>query len=207
MLSATGLAGLDWLAVRGPVAEVAALIRTLRPAPAPGCLLVGEPALVGRLAARMGLAEPEPLVLMVTDGPPPPGRAGGEDAAHWLPAGRLAEVDALLDVAFPTSLARPGGAGVRRWAGIRAGGDGPLIAVSAEAWSRPDLGFVGGVAVHPGHRGHGHAAEVCGFVLRELLAEHGRAALFVDGRNGPAVALYRSLGMWGHPLAMVSVRP
>jgi len=68
-------------------------------------------------------------------------------------------------------------------------------------------GFVDGVAAHPGHRGRGHAAEVCGFVLRELLAEHGRAALLVDAWNAPAIALYRRLGLRGQPPATVPVRP
>ncbi|WP_053642453.1 GNAT family N-acetyltransferase [Streptomyces sp. XY431] len=210
-LAGPGLADQDWLAIRGPADEAAALLQGLPPAPAR--LLVGAPALVERLALRLDLPDPEPLVLMVADRPPyepgdhpPYEQRNGPTAAHWLPRGQWTEVDALLDLGFPSSLARPCGPGVHRWAGVRAGAGGPLAAVAAEAWSGPGLGFVGGVATHPEHRGLGYAATVCAFVLHELVAEHGRAALLVDGWNLPALALYRRLGMVAHPLASTPAR-
>ncbi len=124
--------------------------------------------------------------------------------AHWLPETELSDVTALLRVGFPGSDAQPGAPGVERWAGIR-DEHGHLVAVTALAWSAPDVGYVAGVAVHPDARGRGHGAAVCGFVLAEALARHGAAALMVEEWNHSAIRLYRRLGMRYRALTALSV--
>ena len=115
-------------------------------------------------------------------------------AAHWLTETELPDVTGLLQVSFPDSYAQPGAPGVERWAGVR-DEQGRLLAVTAVAWSAPDVGYLAGVAVHPEARGRGYGSAVCSFVLEEALAKHGAAALMVDEQNHSAVRLYRSLGM------------
>jgi GNAT superfamily N-acetyltransferase len=115
-------------------------------------------------------------------------------AAYWLSETELPDVTALLQVSFPDSDAQPGEPGVERWAGVR-DEQGRLLAVTALAWSAPDVGYLAGVAVHPAARGQGYGAAVFGFVLEEALAQHGAAALMVEEENRSAIRLYRSLGM------------
>ena len=55
---------------------------------------------------------------------------------------------------YPGSYAKPGIAGVRRWAGIRDDA-GALVAVGADAWSAPTVGLVGGITVRPAARSRG----------------------------------------------------
>jgi hypothetical protein len=50
----------------------------------------------------------------------------GPTTARWLPDAAPGEVAALLEAGFPASHAKPGVAGVERWAGVRdAAGDRP----------------------------------------------------------------------------------
>jgi GNAT superfamily N-acetyltransferase len=114
--------------------------------------------------------------------------------AHWLRENEVREVTALLQASFPDSDAQPGVPGVERWAGVR-DALGRLVAVTAVAWSAPDVGYLAGVAVHPQARRQGYGAAVCGFALAQAQAKHGAAALMVEERNGSAIRLYRSLGM------------
>ena len=114
--------------------------------------------------------------------------------AAWLPDTELPDVAALLQTSFPDSDAQPGAPGIERWAGVR-DGQGRLVAVTAAAWSAPDVGYLAGVAVHPDGRGRGYGAAVCGFVLAEAIARHGAAALMVEEYNDPAIGLYRRLGL------------
>jgi predicted GNAT family acetyltransferase len=93
---------------------------------------------------------------------------------------------------------------VRRWAGAR-DARGDLVAVAADAWSAPEVGFLAAVATAPAARGRGFGAAVCAHVLRALVAEHGRAALMVDGWNGAAIRLYQRLGLTWCPLAAARV--
>jgi predicted GNAT family acetyltransferase len=89
---------------------------------------------------------------------------------------------------------------VHRWAGIR-DGDGTLLAVAADAWSGPEVGFLAGVAVRAEARGRGVASSVCSFVTNEQLAgSAGRVALLADYWNEAAVATYRRLGFSVRPL-------
>ncbi|MFI7048084.1 GNAT family N-acetyltransferase [Streptosporangium sandarakinum] len=190
----------DRMAVRGPAPQVAALVRSLAPWLGPQWRLLGEWPLMEELARLLGV-EPVGFEWMDTDRPPPPatatgdgdGDGDGDGGVRWLDDAD-AEVAALLQEASPSAWARPGVAGVRRWAGLR-DGSGRLIATAADAWSCPQVGFVAGVATAPAHRGRGHAERVCRFVLAELVAACGRGALMVDSDNPTAIGVYERLGL------------
>jgi ribosomal protein S18 acetylase RimI-like enzyme len=176
----------DRLAVHGDPDAVAGLLtREVLPRVGPTYRPLGDETLIAALADRV------PQVRMA-------GRFGWMDVTAPVTPGRGewldddAAVGRLLEVAFPDSYARPGGSGVRRWAGIRDGGD--LLATAAEAWSSADIGFIAGVTTHPAARGRGLAAALCGFVTDELLRDRRRVALFVDHWNTAALRTYERLG-------------
>ncbi len=125
-------------------------------------------------------------------------------AAGWLPDAALPEVAALLEASFPSSYAKPGVAGVERWAGVR-DDTGRLAAVAALGWCAPTVGLLAGVAVHPGSRGQGLGGGVCAFVLAEALDRHGAAALMVEDWNDAALRTYRYLGLRYQALAAAAV--
>ncbi|WP_203934025.1 GNAT family N-acetyltransferase [Virgisporangium ochraceum] len=134
---------------------------------------------------------------------PPP--VPGEAAVGPLDAD--AEVDALLDLAFPASVSRPGDPRVRRWYGVRAGGKagGELVACAADR-SRGGAGHIAGVAVHPDHRRRSLGTAVTAALTRLLHAEFGNCSLSVmSDASGPR-RLYERLG-YGNPLARTTVRP
>lgn len=81
-----------------------------------------------------------------------------------------------------------------------------LVAVAAEAWSVPEIGFLAGVATRPQARGRGLAASVCAFVTNELLAGRQRVALVADYWNSAAIATYRRLGFTLRPLGAAHQR-
>ena len=186
----------DRLAVSGPATAVIGLVETALGELGPTYRVFGEVVLVEQVVAAVPGLEVS-------------GRFGWMDAravaegdadvpkARWLDPAEYGDVDAVLDLAFPSSYARPGYAGVTRWAGVRDDA-GTLVAVAADAWSAPGIGFMSGVATLPGARGRGYGQAVCRFMLRELIVEHGRAALSVDGDNEAAIRAYRKLGLaWG----------
>lgn len=119
-------------------------------------------------------------------------RPGGQPPA-WLAEDSWPEISALLEESFPDSYAKPGAAGVRRWAGVRDNA-GRLLAVAAEAWSTADIGFIAGVTTHPAVRGRGLAAALCAFATDEQLRDRDRVALLVDYWNVAAMATYQRLG-------------
>jgi len=181
----------DRLAVWGSTPEVIALLRDALPEAGPSFRPIGDERLIAEVADAV-----EPLELV--------GRFAWMDVTapvtetklgepHWLDRSEEGEVAALLDDEFPKSFARPGGTGVRRWAGIR-GEDGWLLAVAADAWSVREIGFLAGVATRSDARGRGLAGSVCAFVTNELLASAGRVALFADYDNLAALATYGRLG-------------
>jgi len=65
---------------------------------------------------------------------------------------------------------------------------------------------VSSLATHPGHRRRGAARAVTSFVVRELLIDHGKVALFVDSENHAARTLYESAGMQWRAVATARVR-
>ena len=136
------------------------------------------------------LREPHEWAFRWTDrltGTPP-------DAATWLSPAEDGEVSALLDVAFPDASVTPGSPRARRWAGVR-DPDGRLVAIAADATGHPRVGFVASIATHPAHRGRGLGGVLTGWLVDRLVAEHGRAALWVHGGNVPATAVYDRIGM------------
>jgi ribosomal protein S18 acetylase RimI-like enzyme len=116
-----------------------------------------------------------------------------EAAASWLGEDAWPEVTDLLKESFADSYAWPGAPGVHRWAGVR-DESGDLLAVAAEAWSTPAVGFMAGVATRREARGRGLAAALCGFATNDLLGDRERVALLADYDNTAAVATYRKLG-------------
>jgi GNAT superfamily N-acetyltransferase len=183
----------DRIALRGRPEAAIPLVRGVLDVVGPTFRPLGDSDLIAAVVAEI----PE-LALVATFGwmdsrGPAPVRLG-PGAARWLSETELPHVTALLQVSFPDSDAQPGAPGVERWAGVR-DEQGRLVAVTAVAWSAPEVGYLAGVAVHPDVRGRGYGAAVCQFVLAEALAKHGAAALMVDVQNIAAIRLYRSLGM------------
>ncbi|AGZ44329.1 GNAT family N-acetyltransferase [Actinoplanes friuliensis] len=189
----------DRLVVRGSAADAAELVRRLLP-DLPGFHPIADQSLIEELVERL----PDLEVA---------GRFGWMDTtidtglpagtAHWLTDAEIPEVAALLEADHPDSFALPGGTGVLRWAGIRV--DGVLQAVAADAWSVPEIGFVGGVATRRAARGTGLGTEICAFVTREMIGR-GRVALLVDHRNAPAIRTYEKLGYRMRRIAAARVR-
>jgi GNAT superfamily N-acetyltransferase len=202
--SAVAVAGPDLstrnrIAVHGRGEAAVPLVRGVLDVVGPTFRPLGDPGLIAAVVA--GVPELTPVAAfgwMDSRGPVPEPQApypgAGAKPASWLTEAELPDVSALMSVSFPDSDAQPGGAGVERWAGIR-DQDGRLMAVTALAWSAPDVGYLAGVAVHPDARGRGYGAAVCGFVLAEALARHGAAALMVEEWNEPAIRMYRRLGL------------
>jgi ribosomal protein S18 acetylase RimI-like enzyme len=189
----------DRIMVHGRPAELAALLRDVLPLVGPSFRPMGDEALLAEVTARLpGLTIAGRFAWMDRTSPIP---APDETAPRWLAEAELPEVAALLDEAFPESYARPGGRGVSRWAGIRDGGSGELLAVAADAWSGTRIGFLAGVATRRSARGRGLAARLCRFATNELLTGRTRVALFADYWNVAAVATYRKLGFDLRPLA------
>jgi len=189
----------DRLAIHGEPAAVAGLVREVLPAVGPTYRPLGAEDLVVEVADRVPDLEVAGRFAWM-DVTVPVGGAGG----GWLTDAELPEVAALLDTDFPDSFARPGGRGVRRWAGVR-DGSGRLVAVAADAWSTSSVGFLAGVATRADLRGRGLARAVCGFVVDDLLAGRDRVALFADYWNVAAVTTYSRMGFDLRPVAAARV--
>jgi len=188
----------DRLVVSGDPPEVADLVGEVLPLTGPSFRPMGAENLVDEVVRRVpGLRIAGRFGWMDVTGPVAVDDGGAEP--RWL-GDDLTEVAALLDEAFPASYARPGGPGVHRWAGLR-DDDGRLLAVAADAWSTPAVGFLAGVATRPDARGRGLATALCAFVTNELLAGRSRVALLADYGNVAAVTTYRKLGFDLRPLA------
>jgi ribosomal protein S18 acetylase RimI-like enzyme len=120
------------------------------------------------------------------------GRLPSAPDVRWLREDELDQAEALLRKANPGTYVWPREAGARRWAGTHV--DGVLVAVGADAWSAPHVGFLAGVATHPDFRRRGLSTAVCSFIVHELLSEHPACALMVDEDNDAAISAYRDLG-------------
>jgi ribosomal protein S18 acetylase RimI-like enzyme len=194
----------DRLALRGSPADVAELIRRIRPQ-VRGFNPVADEALIDALVGRVdGLELLARFGWMDTTTPvPAPVRAPG--LPRWLTDDELPEVTALLEAEHPGSWAKPGGSGVRRWAGLRDEGGG-LQAAAADAWSVPEIGFIAGVATRVRARGRGLGTTLCAFLTDELIKGRDRVALLVDGDNVAAIRTYEKLGYRMRPIAAARLR-
>jgi GNAT superfamily N-acetyltransferase len=196
----------DRIVVHGAASAAVPLVREVLGLVGPGYRPLGARELLRAVAAALpGHAAMADFGWMDRTAPRDGGPAGRREplpqGVGWLPSACAAEVDALLEDAFPGAYARARDPEDVRWAGARAG-DGTLCAVAALAWSAPDVGFLTGVAVRPGLRGRGLARRVCGYVAEWALARHGTAALIVDDVNTAAVRCYRAIGFTYRPLAV-----
>jgi ribosomal protein S18 acetylase RimI-like enzyme len=209
-VAAPFLACRDRLAIHGPADQLAPLVRTVLAEVGPTFRLIGAEDLVAAVADQIdGVRLRGTFGWMETDRPAIRNAAGGRqpaDVARWLDWSWSAPVAELLAETYPRSYARPGLAGVRRWAGA-VPADGLLAAVTADAWSAPDVGYIAGVVVRTQLQGKGYAAAAFRLVLDTLVAECGRAALMVAADNAPAVRLYRQCGLSWRSLAAAGVAP
>jgi GNAT superfamily N-acetyltransferase len=197
-----GLAARDRLVVRGPQASAITLAGEVLDLIGPGYRPLGERELIGALADQL------PALVRVgafgwMDCWRPAALPPQQDSAQWLPGGALPEVAALLEASFPASMAKPGVAGVDRWAGVR-DASGLLVATGTLAWSAPDVALLAGIAVRPGNRGQGLGRRIVSFLLAQALHDHEAAALMVDDWNHSACRLYRDLGMRYRALAVAA---
>ena len=197
----------DRLAVHGPANQVGPLVGEVLPETGPTFRPIGPAALVEALADRVsGLEVVHRFGWMETARPTRRSArvSGAADDVGWLDAAQAAPVAELLAEVYPASYARPGLPGVRRWAGA-VGPDGALAAVTADAWSSPDVGYVAGVASRVALRGRGYASAAFRLAVDTLVAEHGRVALMVAAGNDAAVGLYRRAGFVWRTLAAARV--
>jgi len=214
-----GVSRRDRLALRGDPDDVAELVRRIRPQ-LTGFHPVADESLIDALAeridgfevvARIGWMDTTtPALAPLPDPPiPVPERPGTERLSGgpcWLAEDELGEVTALLEAEHPGSWAQPGTPGVRRWAGLR-DQDGALLAVGADAWSVPEIGFVAGVATRVRARGRGLGTALCAFLTDELIKDRDRVALLVDRTNVAAVRTYERLGYRMRPIAAARLTP
>lgn len=191
----------DRLAIAGEPAAVADLLGDVLPRVGPTYRPVGAEELVAEVAERVPSLTVAGRFGWMDVTAPVEAPQGG---ANWLRADELPQVTALIDEFFPESYAKPGVAGVRRWAGVR-GDDGTLLAVAADAWSTADVGILAGVATRAEARGKGLARQVCAFVTNELLTGRDRVSLMVDYGNVGALTAYGKLGFALRPLAAARV--
>lgn len=154
--------------------------------PHPGRVIVDAPSLAA-VPAAWQLDGPREWFWMTTaDAPDDPG-ADVRDVAD------LAEVDTLLDDAFPASHTRPATAGAECWLGAYDGGH--LVAAGALTRRASGAGHLGGIATAPTHLGRGLGTAVTAALTRRALATGpGLATLGVYTDNPAAIAVYRRLG-------------
>lgn len=109
------------------------------------------------------------------------------------------EINGLLDLSLPDSSVRPGHAIVIGWHGIRIGGR--LAVVGADrsgrppgSDTRPSVGVIGGLAVHPDFRGQGLGRALSAALTARFVREYGLSTLGVYPENVAAQRMYASLG-------------
>jgi GNAT superfamily N-acetyltransferase len=177
------------LAVTGPAQDAALAVAMLMASDGPRYRPIGDEALISSLCRLLpGLTPTPSFGWMHTSGAPDP------DARVEVASRQdVASVSALLDQAFPGSLARPGIPGVTRWWVLRERGE--IAACAADAWSAPGVGLLAGVASAPQARGRGLARAVVSTALAALVGDYGSAALMVESDNVAARGLYGSLGL------------
>ncbi|WP_345438525.1 GNAT family N-acetyltransferase [Actinoallomurus vinaceus] len=168
----------------GPPAAVADLLTSLR-GELPPDVYVNVPC-----GTPLPLADPVDWVYRVAYEAPPPQAA--EDLAGW--STDVEAITELLKRTNPDWSVWPGDDGARRWAGIRAEGDG-LLACLADTTSSPEIGQVAAVAVRPEVRGRALGASITAWAMRRLFAEGcDGVGLGVYADNTAAMRLYDRLG-------------
>jgi ribosomal protein S18 acetylase RimI-like enzyme len=197
------LGGRDRLIVRGPAAAATSLVRAVLDALGPSYVLTGDPSLMTALLAGITWLEPRGFFGWMDCIRRPTCRPAHE--ARWLSRQEWSAADQLLSVAYPKSFARPGIPGVSRWAGIT-NLAGSLTSIAADAWSSPGLGFLAGLAVAPEARRTGQGRDVSAFVLKSLLAVHGRVGMMVQNSGEAAIARYAELGLTYRNQQVLGVR-
>jgi GNAT superfamily N-acetyltransferase len=132
----------------------------------------------------------------------PPAVRPGEDRVIGLDPGDP-RIPALLAVASPDAMIRPGDPRIRGWWAIpaasvdadRAGSHDELVAVAAVTSMRAGIPHLGSVATHPGWRGQGLSRDLCARLTRDALAGGAPAVtLGMHAANRSARAVYTSLG-------------
>ena len=202
--SATGLASHDAAVWQRPLHGSVQLVAYGEPHAAAELLTRFAPE---RLPAR--LATPRPILETVPDWLRParfgewlwfytrqaPPRQDGEDRANWCQPEEYAEVNALLDVAFPTASARPDSAtSWRRWYAIR-DTDGTMVACGNAAIADGAGPSLGSIAVHPDARRRGLGSALTAWVTRQLMAEgHPQVSLGSYTGEDATHRVYRRLG-------------
>jgi ribosomal protein S18 acetylase RimI-like enzyme len=204
LVASPALCGRDRLIVRGPAAAAAGLVRAVVDAIGSSYVLIGDPPLMTSLLARIAWLEPRGFFGWLDAIRRPSCRPMHE--ARWLSRQEWSAADQVLSIAYPKSFARPGVPGVSRWAGITDVA-GSLTSIAADAWSSPGLGFVAGLAVVPEARRTGQGRDVSAFVLKSLMAVHGRVAMMVRNSGESATARYAELGFTYRNQQMLGVRP
>jgi ribosomal protein S18 acetylase RimI-like enzyme len=192
LVACPALCGRDRLIVRGSAAAAASLVRAVFGALGPSYALIGDPPLMTALLARITWLEPRGFFGWMDCIRRPPCRPVHQ--ARWLSRLEWRAADQVLSLAYPKSFARPGVPGVSRWAGITDLA-GSLTSIAADAWSAPGLGFLAGLAVVPEARRSGQGRDVSAFVLKSLMAVHGRVAMMVQNSNEAAITTYTELGL------------
>ncbi|WNV82100.1 GNAT family N-acetyltransferase [Umezawaea sp. Da 62-37] len=185
---APGLNRRERLVLAGPPEGIAAILHDQARAHGPDL----NPLVPDELAAPVTALVPDVVAWagfgwMESTGPLP-----SAPGVRWLRDGELDQAEALLRKVNPNAYVVPREPGARRWAGAHV--DGELVAVGADAWSAPHVGFVAGVVTHPDFRRRGLSKALCSFVVHALLAEHPACALMVDRENDAAITVYRGLG-------------
>lgn len=200
------LATRDRLAVHGSLAAATSLVGLALEEVGPTFRPIGDRELIRQLAGMIELSHGRSLSVggsfgwMDRDTP----LADDVSPAHWLDQDADDEITEFLATAAPRSEAKPGDAGVERWAGIRDEHD-QLLAVAALGWSAPSVGYLCGVATRPDAHGNGLAEQVCRLVAGEAIRTHGAIGLMVDDDNAAAIAVYRRLGLTYRPLLAARV--
>jgi hypothetical protein len=186
------LCGRDRLIVRGTAEAAIYLVQAVRDSIGPSYAVIGDPLLMTALLGRVSWLEPRGFFGWMDCIRRPTCRPIHQ--ARWLSRQEWSAADRLLSLSYPKSFARPGLPGVSRWAGITDLA-GTLTSIAADAWSSPGLGFLAGLAVAPEARRTGQGRDVSAFVLRSLLAMHGRVAMMVQNSDEAAIATYAELGL------------
>jgi ribosomal protein S18 acetylase RimI-like enzyme len=203
LVACPALCGRDRLVVRGPAAAAAGLIHAVLEVLGPTYALIGDPPLMSALLARTSWLEPRGFFGWLDCIQQP--RCRPVHQARWLSRQEWSAADRILSVAYPKSFARPGVPGVSRWAGITDLA-GELTSIAADAWSSPGLGFLAGLAVVPAARRTGQGRDVGAFVLKSLMAAHGRVAAMVQHSDETAIAMYAALGLTYRDQQVLGVR-